>query len=234
MSETTDDPADQRVAPERGVPRQHARARGPVEAMYDDAAPRYDRRWSAYIEATVRATAAAIALRPRERLLDVGCGSGALLQHLRATRPGAQTLGIDVSREMLGVARRRLGAGAPLAQADVASLPFANTFFDVVASVSSLHYWAKPERAFDEITRTLKPGGRVILTDWCRDFFTTRLTDRYLRIRQAGYHRAYHASELRRMFETRGLRVYIRRYRIGIWWGMMTAVARPADLRTTC
>ncbi|MBM7055661.1 class I SAM-dependent methyltransferase [Streptomyces durocortorensis] len=95
------------------------------------------------------------------RILDVGCGSGALFAALRDR--GAMVSGFDVSAEMLQLARQRLGDGADLQVTDLGSrLPYPDdTFDDVVASLV-LHYLEDWGPALAELRRTLKPGGRLI------------------------------------------------------------------------
>ncbi|MFD3454816.1 class I SAM-dependent methyltransferase [Streptomyces sp. NPDC058691] len=95
------------------------------------------------------------------RILDAGCGAGALFAALRDR--GALVSGFDASAGMLELARRRLGEGADLQVADLGSpLPYADdTFDDVVASLV-LHYLEDWEPALAELRRVLKPGGRLI------------------------------------------------------------------------
>ncbi|MDX2701313.1 class I SAM-dependent methyltransferase [Streptomyces sp. PA03-6a] len=95
------------------------------------------------------------------RILDAGCGAGALFAALRDR--GALVSGFDASSGMLELARRRLGEGADLQVADLGSpLPYADdTFDDVVASLV-LHYVEDWGPALAELRRALKPGGRLI------------------------------------------------------------------------
>lgn len=96
------------------------------------------------------------------KILDVGCGSGPLLEALRDR--GAVVTGLDNSTGMLEMARRRLGAGADLRVADLSSpLPFPGGEFDDVVACLVLHYledWAGP---LAELRRVLKPGGRLLV-----------------------------------------------------------------------
>jgi SAM-dependent methyltransferase len=97
------------------------------------------------------------------RILDAGCGSGALLAALRDV--GAIVAGFDKSAGMLQVARRRLGGDADLQVAELGSpLPYpADTFDDVTASLV-LHYLEDWGSALAELRRVLKPGGRLIVS----------------------------------------------------------------------
>ncbi|MFJ2851202.1 MULTISPECIES: class I SAM-dependent methyltransferase [Streptomyces] len=95
------------------------------------------------------------------RILDAGCGAGALFAALRER--GAMVNGFDSSAGMLGLARQRLGDGADLQVADLGSpLPYPDdTFDDVVASLV-LHYLEDWGPALAELRRVLRPGGRLI------------------------------------------------------------------------
>jgi SAM-dependent methyltransferase len=95
------------------------------------------------------------------RILDAGCGSGALSAALRDR--GAAVTGIDASAGMLALARRRLGDGAALHRVDLNDrLPFDDGAFDDVVASLVLHYledWGPP---LAELRRVLRPGGRLI------------------------------------------------------------------------
>ena len=115
----------------------------------------------------------ALALRPGERVLDVGSGPGLLAQEM-ATSVGAggRVQGVDVSPSMLAIAGRRQGepGAAPigLSEADATSLPFPDRSFDVVVSTQVYEYVADIPAALAEARRVLAPGGRVLIldTDW--------------------------------------------------------------------
>lgn len=95
------------------------------------------------------------------RILDAGCGSGPLSAALRDR--GATVTGIDVSAEMLALARRRLGEDAALHRADLnGPLPFDDGAFDDVVASLVLHYLEDWGPALAELRRVLRPGGRLI------------------------------------------------------------------------
>ncbi|WP_246737450.1 metalloregulator ArsR/SmtB family transcription factor [Nordella sp. HKS 07] len=100
--------------------------------------------------------------------LDLGTGTGRILS-LFADR-AAQAIGIDQSREMLGVARANLEAAslrqAQVRQGDIYALPFPNAAADFVTIHQVLHYLDDPGRALTEAARVLKPGGRLLIVDF--------------------------------------------------------------------
>lgn len=91
-----------------------------------------------------------------ERILDVGCGDGALT--LRIAERGATVVGIDLSTSLLEAAR---AAGADARQLDVLDATFVAEF-DAVFSNAVLHWVKQPERAIANMRRALKPGGRLV------------------------------------------------------------------------
>ncbi len=94
--------------------------------------------------------------RPGERILDLGCGDGALAERIAAL--GCRVVAVDASPEMVAAARAR-GLDARLA--DGAALPFAAEF-DAVFSNAALHWMHPPERVAAGIARALRPGGRLV------------------------------------------------------------------------
>src|SRR5690348_5717433 len=106
---------------------------------YARLAPRYERRWSFYVDTTSRETMARLRVNPTDAVLDVGCGTGALLYQLSVAYPQARLAGIDPSPEMLAVARQRLPPGMELQQGWAEAIPYADDVFDVVVSCNVLH-----------------------------------------------------------------------------------------------
>lgn len=101
---------------------------------------------------------------PGERLLDVGCGNGNVINLLMKQRQGTY-YGVDLSPAMIDEAKKRLPANVVLEIADVVHLPFEDDFFDGLICNASFHHYQEPERAVGEMRRVLKPGGYLILGD---------------------------------------------------------------------
>jgi SAM-dependent methyltransferase len=96
-----------------------------------------------------------------ERLLEIGCGEGANLHHLRAD--GARRFGVDFSCEKASFARNATGAST--VTADGARLPFTDGCFDVVLIRDVLHHVPEPQTVLAEARRVLRPGGRILLVE---------------------------------------------------------------------
>ncbi len=109
------------------------------------------------------------ALEPVEggRYLDVGTGTGALAFKIARRCPGARVDGIDLSRQMLAVARRKAahrgGASSVVfCQADATALPMENECYDGIISGFSFRNVERRKQALEEMHRVLKPGGRLV------------------------------------------------------------------------
>ena len=123
---------------------------------------------------------------PGDRVLDVGCGSGAILRDLaRRVAPDGTAVGLDPSPALLVVAREiaeqeGLADRVELRQGDVRALPVADADFDVVLAVTVLSHVPESERAVAELARVVRPGGRVGVFDIDGDSFVIAHPDRAL------------------------------------------------------
>lgn len=128
-------------------------------------ADRYDQLNAHAGEALMRAAA----LQSGERVLDVGCGSGATsLEAAERVRPGGSVVGVDVSEPLLALARDRAAswgvANVEFVEADAQVHPFQAGSFDVVISRNGVMYFDDPSAAFANFRRSLRPGGRLAFT----------------------------------------------------------------------
>lgn len=118
-------------------------------------AERY-RTHAAFVPALGQGVVDLLAPMAGERILDLGCGDGALTEALIAA--GAEVVGVDASADMVAAARRR-GIDARLA--DGADLPF-DAEFDAVFSNAALHWMTDADAVIAAVHRALKPGGRFV------------------------------------------------------------------------
>jgi ubiquinone/menaquinone biosynthesis C-methylase UbiE len=111
---------------------------------------------------------AALAVRPGDRILDIGCGPGRSIAALAELAPDGRVVGVDPSELMVAVALRRnralvMSGRAEIAIASASRLPFGDATFDKAVCVHVVYFWADPGAALNEIARVLKPGGRLAL-----------------------------------------------------------------------
>jgi ubiquinone/menaquinone biosynthesis C-methylase UbiE/DNA-binding transcriptional ArsR family regulator len=111
---------------------------------------------------------AAMGQGPFELLIDLGTGTGRILE-LFAAR-ASRLAGFDANREMLSHARARLAAGgvrnAQLRLGDIFNLPLETGAADAVVIHQVLHFLEEPAKAVAEAARLLKPGGRLLIVDF--------------------------------------------------------------------
>jgi SAM-dependent methyltransferase len=138
---------------------------------FDRWAPSYDRSWTqrVFFGPVHRGVAdALVPLAPSPtRILDIGCGTGALLRLLGARHPHADLTGVDASEEMI-----RMAASANpfperlrFVRGTAEHLPVGDAQFDLILSTISFHHWADQHRGLSEATRALVPSGRFLLAD---------------------------------------------------------------------
>lgn len=109
-----------------------------------------------------------IGARATGRVLEVAVGTGRSLPYYP---PGVAIVGIDLSPEMLTIARRRAaeaGVAADLREGDAEALPFGDGEFDTVVCALALCSIPRPEVALAEMARVVAPGGSVLLVDHTR------------------------------------------------------------------
>ena len=135
---------------------------------FDAQAAEYDRRNTYYYsqngKISCRDIAEQIRELPYESLLDVGCGTGFLID-LLAKQRSARYCGADLSDGMIRMAKEKRIEGAEFAVSSADKLPYPDETFDIVTCSQSFHHYPYPEQAMREAKRVLKPGGLYILSD---------------------------------------------------------------------
>lgn len=145
-----------RAQPDRAVSR----------ARYSKLAPKYDATCK-YLGGIRQAALAALGLRPGETVMDVACGTGAMLPALvQAVGPGGRVIGIEHSPEMLAVARRRIRAGRLGANVTLIESPAEEAHLDRPADAilfSYTHDVLQSPRALERIFNAAKPAARIVV-----------------------------------------------------------------------
>ena len=140
-------------------------------ATFDCRAGSYERDWRSEFHTRVVATAVEVALAALPHpvaVLDMGCGTGALLRTLADRLPaGGALASVDPAPAMLEVGRAALGRRSRvwLARAIAERLPFRDASFDLVVTTVSFAHWADQPAGLTEIARVLRPAGRPACAD---------------------------------------------------------------------
>jgi len=137
---------------------------------YDLTAKLYDVRYAEEQEIKFKAALERLNVARNSKILDVGCGTGLLFSHVAAE---AQTVvGVDISGKLLFQARERVRkfGNVHIVRADADHLPFKNRSFSVVSAFTVLQNLPKPLETLNEIKRTAKRDGLIVVTGLKKTF----------------------------------------------------------------
>ena len=155
-------------------PEARACANAAQAAEWDGPAGAHRTKYAAVFDAETRPhnerLRAAAGVAPRDRVLDVGCGTGQTTRDAARAATAGSALGVDLSAQMLEHARilsREEGlANVSFLQADAQVHQFPAASFDVAISRFGTMFFADPTAAFGNIGHALSPGGRLVLMVW--------------------------------------------------------------------
>lgn len=206
----------------------------PVLDKYARQAQKYDRRWNrTFGGALLQACIESVPWSRVRRVLDVGCGTGALEQSVIANgNPAIEIVGVDASLAMLREAQSKLGGngGRPVSwnNALAESLPIRTASVDAVVCANSFHYYRQPTAVLAEFRRVIKPGGFLVLADWCHDFLACKVSQWALHlghrtgIHRYGLERCYGMEEFTNLLISAGFQIEMSRsFEIDWAWGVM-------------
>jgi ArsR family transcriptional regulator len=183
-------------------------------------------------QAVEEALLSLVPLSPPGRLLDIGTGTGRILE-LLAPRV-RQALGIDASKAMLALARARLSgpefAHCAVRLADMYRLPLADRSFDTVVLQMVLHHAEDPAGAVREATRVLAPGGQLLVIDLAehdRSELTDKLAHRWPGFSDTAVNRMFTAADM----EWRDPSTIAGKLPIRIWPAVRMQADTPATTR---
>ena len=138
---------------------------GDQQAMFRGPAEVYDRFVGRYSPGLARGMCTAAGVRPGQRALDVGCGSGALVVALAVILGEENVAGVDPAEPFVEAAQAKV-PGARLAVAAAESLPFEDGVFDATLSQLVVNFLSDPDAGLREMARVTRTGGVVAGCVW--------------------------------------------------------------------
>lgn len=138
-------------------------------AHYHALTPFYGHFMTVFFKRHYSKLAQLIQLKPGERLLDVGCGPGNLLQLIQKKHPKNKLVGLDVDPDSLKIAQKNLPQ-TTFHESSAIKIPEPDASFNVVTSTLMFHHLKTDEKKqmLKEVYRVLKPGGQFYLFDFCK------------------------------------------------------------------
>ena len=109
---------------------------------------------------------AELEIDPFDNVLDVGCGTGPVIELLAKKYPEKHFVGLDITPAMIEVAQSKGLSNADFLVGDAENLPFGDESFDAVLCSNSFHHYPNPGAFLHEAHRVLRDGGKLILRDY--------------------------------------------------------------------
>lgn len=192
--------------------------------IFDIWAPSYDWLFPSVIYRTIhKRLLEYVELPERANVLDLGCGTGRLLERLATQFPDLRGTGLDLSPNMLRLARLSNCHHPRLIylEGKAESLPFAEGQFDAVFNTISFLHYLEPKQVLSEAARVLSPGGRFYLVDMTT---TTEVFPQLLQISPLGI-RLYSPNQRELLGSAAGLLCLSHQYLLGPV--LLTIFAKP-------
>lgn len=132
-------------------------------------------------------------------VLDIGCGSGTVVQAVADALDSGKVIGVDPTARMIELARRKTAQGdvaIEYYQSGAEDLPIENHSVDLVLAVNSLHHWSDVIAGLNEVRRVLKAKGRLVLIDELWDELPEYQKPKCDDAQQAAHLEAYKSTEV--------------------------------------
>lgn len=138
-------------------------------------------------------------------VLDLGCGTGNILMKL-STNEELKLFGLDISDNMIEVAKRNLGTKAELKIEDAENIPWEDQLFDVVVCNASFHHYPNPQKVLSEIKRVLKSNGTLIIGDPTAPIIFRQVLNLFCKMSNQGDYRIYSRKEIENLLIQSGFK----------------------------
>ena len=141
-----------------------------------------------------------VKIRGKMRVLDLGCGSGYLSFPMAKNNPDSEVIGLDIVSDTLEANRSKANEerikNLSFVRYDGIDFPFEDQSFDLVVTRYALHHFPDIENSIGEMSRVLREGGTLFISDPCpNECDTERFVDDYMRLKKDGHIRFYTEDE---------------------------------------
>lgn len=169
-----------------------------VRNHYNRQASDYESRWSAYLASQTNWVLEHWLLSDGS-VLDLGCGTGAMLSHIGRHWPNLSLTGVDLSHGMLLEAQKNV-PGAVLLEGSLEDTSFSGRLpqSDIVLSLSVLHHLNDIDRHLRLLAKLVKPAGTIFLSAFARDGLLMSLAEIWFRLRHPHYHASLAHADIAR------------------------------------
>jgi ubiquinone/menaquinone biosynthesis C-methylase UbiE len=175
---------------------------------YEKTAGSYDKKWKNYTRRTINRLLALLPVSLEgKKVLDFGCGTGALIKEILTRHPGLEKIiGYDPVEEMLREAQKKIQQlpGYQQEKVHLQSNQNYETQFDLIVSSSVLHYLPGPEETLLHLKSLLKKGGALVLLDYTKDSLLVKYFRWAVKLKDPLHHRAYYPQQIRKLVENAG------------------------------
>jgi ubiquinone/menaquinone biosynthesis C-methylase UbiE len=141
--------------------------------------------------------------------LDIGCGTGWAVGQVAQTAAYTGTFyGVDLSQGMIDKARMNFNAygNFHFIRANAESIPLDDNTFNIIICTNSFHHYLHPHKAMKEMSRLLKPGGKIYILDPTADTLLIRLIDKIIRFLEPQHVKLYSTEEFKNLILDSGLK----------------------------
>lgn len=139
-------------------------------------------------------------------ILDVGCGTGEFAMKLKSYKKDANVCGLDISSDMIRMAKAKFDGGIDFRVGDVEHMPYEDNQFDYLTCSHSFHHYPHKKKAVREMHRILKDKGRIMIIDGCKDNLLGRVIfDVIVKAHEGDVHHL-HSSQFARILQESGFK----------------------------
>ena len=156
----------------------------------------YDFFFGNWIRTTHKKAINIIKIRNNSKILDAGCGTGNFLRILESSKKNLNLYGIDISKEMLKIAKGKLKK-SKLEIKSVEKIGLKNNSFDYVFSVDAFHHYSNQNLAMKNFYKIIKIGGHLAIVDLSFGLFLNKIFQKI----EPGNNKMYSPEEMRHLFE---------------------------------